>query len=479
MKDKISRRDLLATTAALGGTWGMPSMMMAQAAAKAAPPQRAPQAPFVPSEGPNNPMGVGKGIFPGRVVWVHNPEVATWDGVTTPMGVTSATGEWWDDTNCNPEIVDAMFSTAVQGLTGKKTDKEAWLAIFQHFNETRKLGKVGYKPGEKIAIKLNMNNDRAEPTVKPWPSGRGMPSPQMVHAMLRGLVLQAGVPAKDITVFDATDGRYISDTLYKRIVADPALAKITFQVNPKNAGLGREAVQPDMEAPIKFSDPKVGTAYQPKCTTQAKYRISYAMLRAHGICGVTLCTKNNNGTLYWPDNPNFKTKNYWGPAAYHGFIGSTRPLGSYNAFVDLLAYQHIGGKMLLNILDGLYSAAESETNVVRWETMGNHWTSSLLMSQDPVAIESVGLDFIAAEPNEKMRGANPDNFLHEAAQIGNPPSKTKYDPEQNGHVATGSIGVHEHWNNPTDKKYSRNLGKKEGIELVALSAKVGKPAGKS
>jgi hypothetical protein len=26
--------------------------------------------------------------------------------------------------------------------------------------------------------------------------------------------------------------------------------------------------------------------------------------------------------------------------------------------------------------------------------------------------------------------------------------------------------VHEHWNNATDKKYTRNLGKGAGIELV-------------
>ncbi len=30
-----------------------------------------------------------------------------------------------------------------------------------------------------------------------------------------------------------------------------------------------------------------------------------------------------------------------------------------------------------------------------------------------------------------------------------------------------SLGVHEHWNNATDKQYSRNLGKRQGIELVA------------
>ena len=41
----------------------------------------------------------------------------------------------------------------------------------------------------------------------------------------------------------------------------------------------------------------------------------------------------------------------------------------------------------------------------------------------------------------------------------NPPSKTFYDPERDGIPMPRSLGVHEHWNNGTDKKYSRNLGK--------------------
>jgi hypothetical protein len=57
--------------------------------------------------------------------------------------------------------------------------------------------------------------------------------------------------------------------------------------------------------------------------------------------------------------------------------------------------------------------------------------------------------------------------LHEAALAGKPPSGAVYDPEQDGQPLT-SLGVHEHWNNATDKQYSRNLGKGEGIELVAL-----------
>jgi len=416
-------------------------------------------------------MGEGKGIHPGRVVWVHNPEVATWNGITEPLAVKSATGEWWDDSNCNPEIVDKMFSTSLQGLTGKKTDHAAWDALFKHFNQTRHFAHAGYKPGEKISIKINMNNDRSNE--KPWPSGRGMPSPQVVSALMRQLVQVAGVPGEDITLFDATDGRYISDPIYNRIKNDPdtRLHDIQFVVSRNFAGKGRIAAVPDTTDPIKFSDPKVGTAFVPTCVVAAKYRINFALLRAHDICGMTLCTKNNNGSIYWPAH------DYWGPRVYHTFISRTRPLGSYNAFVDIMGHPQIGGKGLLYLLDGLYSAQQSEVNVVRFESFGDHWTSSLFMSQDPVAIDSVGLDFLRSEPRAtSVNGGFPDNFLHEAAQVGNPPSGTKYDPEQNGTVLTHSLGVHEHWNNAQEKKYSRNLGRKEGIELVALSANTGKAA---
>ena len=56
-------------------------------------------------------------------------------------------------------------------------------------------------------------------------------------------------------------------------------------------------------------------------------------------------------------------------------------------------------------------------------------------------------------------------YLLEAALANDPPSGTFYDPEKDG-IQLKSLGVVEHWNNPADKKYSRNLGKDEGIELV-------------
>jgi hypothetical protein len=87
------------------------------------------------------------------------------------------------------------------------------------------------------------------------------------------------------------------------------------------------------------------------------------------------------------------------------------------------------------------------------------------MSQDIVAIESVLLDFFRSEG--AVPAGTPDNYLHEAALANNPPSGTIYDPENDG-IPLQSLGVHEHWNNSTDKQYSRNLGNGEGIELIKM-----------
>ncbi len=77
-------------------------------------------------------------------------------------------------------------------------------------------------------------------------------------------------------------------------------------------------------------------------------------------------------------------------------------------------------------------------------------------------------DFLISEWPDLPDMANADNYLREAALAHDPPSKTVYDPERDG-IRCRSLGVHEHWNNGTDKKYSHNLGKAHGIELFQVS----------
>ena len=94
----------------------------------------------------------------------------------------------------------------------------------------------------------------------------------------------------------------------------------------------------------------------------------------------------------------------------------------------------------------------------------DHWPASLLLSQDPLAIDSVAFDFLGTEFAVPV---NADNYLHEAALARRPPSGVTYDPEGDG-TGLHSLGVHEHWNNARSKSYTRNLGRGGGIELLEL-----------
>jgi uncharacterized protein (DUF362 family) len=430
----------------------------------------APADPFKPSEAANSPMGDGKGIYPGRVAWVRDASATSWDG---------ATGHWWDDANTNQKAVHGMTSRLLQDLTGRKNQKQAWDALFRSFNDTHKLGSSGYRPGERIAIKINCNQDRspewgtmassqggaasgaARGGGPPRAVQNGLPSPHAVVALVTELIDGAGVRGEDIMIYDATGIRNVGQPIRTRIQANsnPEFQAVKFLVGADYNLGGRMSPTPDMANPIRFSKEELPTGYLPRQVTEAKYMINMALLRPHGMAGVTLTAKNHFGSIHFPNNGG------WSPMALHGSVMRTQPMGSYNALVDLMGHRHLGGKTMLYVLDGLYTAEHNEGSVFRWASFDDHWASSMLMSQDPVAIDSVALDLLRSEPRATQVRGNADNYLHEAAQAGKPPSGTVYNPDSSGTLA--SLGVHEHWNDAAARKYSRNLGGKEGIELIA------------
>ncbi len=405
-------------------------------------------AAFTPSDPANSPIGVARGIYPGRVVWMYEPRAALWDGKT---------GRWWDETNTDQNAVDYMVSKSLRTFTGEPNDAAAWDALFRHFNRTRGLGSVGYVKGEKIAIKINMNQD----TGSTWSANAGMPSPQMLHAVVDQLINVVGASGGDITIYDAA--RYIGDPLYDKIRSnhDPNFQNVRFVCNTTRNG--RIAAVHDQTNPIRFANSSVpgnARAYPPRAVTEAKYLINMALLRAHSLFGVTFCWKNHFGSIYWPSNGG------WTPSPLHNFGSRDLPMGSYNCLVDLMGHPHLGGKTLLYMIDAVYGARNQSAEVMPFASFGNKWTSSIFVSQDPAAIDSVALDFVRNESKATdCTGRGVDNYLHEAALASNPPSGSVYDPDGDG-KRLESLGVHEHWNNATDKKYSRNLGTGEGIELV-------------
>jgi uncharacterized protein (DUF362 family) len=412
-----------------------------------------------PVEGRNRPMGIGKGIGPGRVVWAQDFEATKWDGKT---------GAWWEEQNTDLATVEKMFSASLQRLTETQSDPAAWEKLFRYFNRTSGRGDRGYQKGEELVIKLNCNADSKG---EPW-TDRGYPNPQVVYVMVRQLIEVAGVPGECITLADPS--RCLNDILYNRVRINPRgdYQQVSFADNRGGSASRRLKAEPDMNCPIHFELPGNvrTTMYLPKVYTEAAYLINYALLRPHRVFGITVAAKNHFGSVYDP------TKKAFAPNVLHAFALWDYPTpyrhGQPNGLVQLLGHKELGGKTLLYFADGLYTSKNQSLPVVRWSTLNNRWCSSLLLSQDPVALDSVAYDLIGTEPN--LTAGNPsfngnvDGYLHEAALADTPPSNTRYDPMGDG-TSLKSLGVHEHWNNADQKSYSRNQGKREGIELVRLS----------
>ena len=156
------------------------------------------------------------------------------------------------------------------------------------------------------------------------------------------------------------------------------------------------------------------------------------------------------------------------PDNLHQWVQRKLPRDSYSVLVDIMGHQGLDGKALLYMVDGLYAAHDQDAAPLKWTSapFNDHWTSSIFVSNDQVALESVIVDFARNEPRmTDVISDNIDYYLHEAALADNPPSGMLYAPHGDGQRLP-SLGVHERWNNAQEKKYSRNLGSGKGIELI-------------
>ena len=408
-------------------------------------------------QGLPKPLGVARGIHPGRVVWVHDPEVTDWKGPDD--------GHWWEAKRVKQERVDAMLARTVCELTGEATVAGAWSKLFRHLNRARGKGDAGYSAGEQIVIKPNwvgmifgeghVNLDTYSFISRPDYMNT---APQMILALVSQLA-SVGVPPQNITVCDtlACLVHEYYDLLHGAFSAvryeDHAGKFERFKVKPSNQ-------------PLYWSSRPQGKApdYLPACFAEAQYLINFANLKAHTGGGVTLCAKNHFGSLirtpvqqgYYDIHPNCFAKD----------------TGIYRPLVDLAGHSHLGGKTVLYLVDGLFSGVHPRDPApqrMQSAPFNGQWSCSLLGSQDPLAIDSVGFDFLSTEWPDFARRGGVDDYLREAALANDPPSGTFYDPDHaTATKRLPSLGVHEHWNDPQERKYSRNLGTGEGVELVSV-----------
>ena len=383
-RGSLKRRSFLemGLAATAGGAAGPFSGLMLPAEAQVAAP--GPPAP----EAPHQPIGAGKGVYPGRVVWAHDPRAATWEG--------PGQGHWWESPHTNQAAVDRMMSGAIRQLAGERADRRAWNALFRSFNRSRGRGNAGYKQGERIMIKANfVGLIFSERNIDPKTyelTGRRIDymntSPQVMLALLRQLVKNARVSEKDVTIGDplALFPAQYYDILHREFPGVHYMDRAG-----GNESHSRSRVEPSSVPFYWSSRPEDKSQdYVPAPYAEATYLINIANLKSHRLAGVTLCAKNHFGSL-------FRTPPAKGYYDMHATLAlQTRGAGQYRDLVDLMGHAHVGGKTVLCLIDGLYPGVHPTESVPRrWSSapFNGSWASSLFASQDPVAIDSVGLRF--------------------------------------------------------------------------------------
>lgn len=427
-----------------------PEPDVSEAAAPGAPVEHLPYDSVFP---PHEPLGRGVGAMPGRVAWVRDAAAMTWDG----------SGFWWQREHFDEVAVRQMVADGVAAAAGADDAAAGWRRLFEAHNA--RVGREGgYRAGQRIAVKANMNG--AGTFGSDEDSAMSYTTPVLLRALLLSLVEDAGVAPGDVTVYDVCR---IFPAHMTELCSEGALAGVRFRYNDEG---GPNDAAGDEGAPIAWSADVAGAAnVVPACVSEADYLINLASLKGHSY-GLTLCGKNHFGSLV-----NSSRLRPPEAAGIHRYV-SGQTMGSYTVLVDLIANHLLGGKTVLWMLDGLVTATSEGASVTReaalWEgaPFDGGFAASVFLSQDPVAIDSVGADFLVNQPAVTSRNAALDgdlgveNYLHEAALAPAPPSGSAYCDGAGNLVE--SLGVHEHWNNKTERLYSRNRGEAEGIELVRI-----------
>jgi len=437
---------------------------------------------FVPAPS-NQPIGDAKGIFPGRVVWTHNPKTTKWQG-----NWKEEADQWWLDKNTDQQLVDGMMVETITRLTGEKKLKNAWGKIFTHYNKnSRGLTNTNYKPGEVIAIKVNVTNTYGPNKINNYSDV----SPQIVLALVRQLVNEAGVEQKDIMIYDSKD--FAFPFMLTKVWTEFKDVRFLQSKNPEE----KQPVNPaygnhqGLEGTvwvkeITYSKGQYNQACNmPKQVFDATYLINLAMIKAHsypyntmedgdeGHTGITMCAKNHFGSIQ-------------GPAELHKAINPLDEAvpNAYSPLVDLEASPNLGAKTILYLMDGLYCGRKWRTYPLHFpnapfnNTMVPYenptWPASILASLDGVAIDCVGLDILNSQTKNNVDEFGHSrillktisgDYLMEMAQAENPPSGTKY---LQNNKSVSSLGVFEHWDSDENRRYSRNIDPKngKGIELI-------------
>ena len=345
-KRSLDRRTFVMGAAALGATafaGGVLGGCVAEGPSTVEPasPEPAPEPLSYDSVfPPHAPLGRGVGAMPGRVAWVRDAAAVSWDG----------SGYWWERGHFDEAVIRRMVSDGVAATAGAGGAAAGWRALFEAHN-ARAGREGGYRAGQKIAVKANMNG--AGTFGSDEDSSMSYTTPVLLRALLLSLVEDGGVAPGDITVYDVC--RIVPGHV-RELCSEGALSGVCFRYNDEGGG---NDVVGDEAAPIVWSAEVAGDAnVVPACVSEADYLIGLANLKGHSY-GLTLSAKNHFGSLV-----NSSRLRPPEAAGIHRNV-SGQTMGMYTVLVDLLANRLLGAKTMLWMLDGLVVATSEGATVTR------------------------------------------------------------------------------------------------------------------
>lgn len=343
-------------------------------------------------------------IYDHRVVSIHSSEATSYD---------YSTGMHWE--YVNQEVVSEMVLRGVMTLTKKTNLKDAWQEL------------IPYQAGEAVAIKVNFNNC--------WncngADGNEMNNlAETVNAVIDGL-RSINVPAEKIWI--AEPSRTIGDR-FRNMITTAGIQYYSAQTgspycnDPNYFPTDYVAIDSADTSPI--SNPPDEQVRPAQVFVDADHLINIPLMKGHGSGWHTLGLKNHYGSVQ------FKSHTLSGMHAY------VEPWGTYydpdrHPLGDISNNPHMRDKTRLILGESLYGHPEYHYPApVKWKTFNENSPNMLFFGVDPIAVESVMLDWMN---EESVQQGNAAKIYHD---------ELHYSAEVLG------LGLHEHWDNFGNRQYT-------------------------
>jgi hypothetical protein len=253
------------------------------------------------------------------------------------------------------KVVAIMLDKGLRKLTGERSAPASWKRLMPGFDKK-----------QKVTLKLNVNNASFDPEITTNRMDQTMP---LVNAVLGGLIDGLGIDERNVTLLDAS--RWFH----------PVIMKARCRYSGVRWVDSRTPDRWDPSESVTFTedDPAPGgNFWMPRDYTGADHIINLCLMKNHG-CGITGAMKSHFGSI-----PS--------PKCLHNGLGDK----SYIA--DLCATPTIRNKVRVNIADALFANWHGNVWAPRpWNSFPEPSPNSLLLSKDPVALDSVMLDHIIEE----------------------------------------------------------------------------------